>query len=226
MDAYQLVRKELDRLKPEFINSVVELVKIPSVYREDTSPYPFGESINQALEKTLQRCKQLGYKTYYDPDGYYGYAEIGEGEELFGILGHLDVVSEGRLEDWDTPPFDMRIPVTANKEELVTKLTDTAMKYNLAYEEFDYLPSIYIPMDSELVQTLLEAYQSITDDAKSQPITSGGATYARAMDNCIAFGAIFPNQEKVEHQPNEYMDIEKMMQAMEIYARAILQLTT
>ena len=39
--------------------------------------------------------KDLGYRTYADPDGYYGWAEIGEGDTLIGVLGHLDVVPPG-----------------------------------------------------------------------------------------------------------------------------------
>ena len=38
--------------------------------------------------------------------GYYGYAEIGEGKEMLGILGHLDVVPPGKLKDWEHDPFD------------------------------------------------------------------------------------------------------------------------
>ncbi len=33
-------------------------------------------------------------------------AEIGEGAEMLGILGHLDVVPPGKLDDWEHDPFD------------------------------------------------------------------------------------------------------------------------
>ena len=36
-----------------------------------------------------------------------GWAEIGEGEQLIGILAHLDVVPAGN--DWDYPPYDLTI---------------------------------------------------------------------------------------------------------------------
>ena len=45
---------------------------------------------------------------------------------------------------------DMRIPVTFKKDDLVAKLTKTAEKYGLTYEEFDFLDSLYVPLDSEL----------------------------------------------------------------------------
>src|SRR5699024_11049830 len=46
-------------------------------------------------------------ETMMDPEGYYGYAEIGEGEELFGVLGHVDVVPVGDLNNWDSDPFEL-----------------------------------------------------------------------------------------------------------------------
>ena len=86
--------------------ALIELVRIPSVCDEGGGGYPFGESIDQALRKALQVAGDLGFKTQYGEGGYYGYAEIGEGKEMLGILGHLDVVPPGKLSDWDRDPFD------------------------------------------------------------------------------------------------------------------------
>ena len=40
---------------------------------------PFGQAIQDVLEKTLELARELGFQTYIDPEGYYGYAEIGQG---------------------------------------------------------------------------------------------------------------------------------------------------
>ena len=69
-----------------------ELVRIPSVCDEGEGGYPFGAAVDQALRKALQIAGDLGFRTHYGDGGYYGYAEIGEGEEMVGVLGHLDVV--------------------------------------------------------------------------------------------------------------------------------------
>ncbi len=50
--------------------------------------------------------------------------------------------------------IDMRIPVLANKEHLVHILSEKAATYGLDCQEYDYLPALYVPLDSELVQTL------------------------------------------------------------------------
>lgn len=426
----------------EFLRNLDRLITIPSYYQEDKSIYPFGENIQKVLEEMLNICKELGFKTYIDPEGYYGYAEVGEGDKLVGVLGHLDVVPPGNLEKWDNPPFspvikdgkyygrgsqddkgptlaaiyalktlldsglklnyrvrfifgtdeenlwrdmpkyiekeemptigftpdskfpliysekgllqcklvgknesgmifkggdafnsvpssmivpkdeelkrvltelnyefeekendieiigksvhaqvaetginainrymhaltllgkesksgkfisenligfdfaepifglikdehsgelkfnvgkiefteneeilgiDMRIPVTYDKEDIVKTLSKKAKEYGFEYRQHDYLKSIYVPLDSELITTLMSAYQEVTGDMESQPVASGGATYARAMENCVAFGCVLPNRPKTEHQPNEYIVLDDMKQAMKIYIKA------
>ena len=54
----------------------------------------------------LQIAADLGFRTKYGDGGYYGIAETGEGAEMLGILGHLDVVPPGKLKDWNRDPFD------------------------------------------------------------------------------------------------------------------------
>ena len=83
-----------------------ELVRIPSVCAEGAGGYPFGAAVDQALREALQIAGDLGFRTHYGDGGYYGYAEIGEATEMLGVLGHLDVVPPGKLEDWQAGPFD------------------------------------------------------------------------------------------------------------------------
>ena len=42
----------------------------------------------------LKLGESLGFRTK-NIDGYCGYIEFGEGKEMLGIIGHLDVVPEG-----------------------------------------------------------------------------------------------------------------------------------
>ena len=90
-------------LKEDIINSTCNLIKIPSVLSKSQNPnLPFGKYCITALEYVLDLGNSLGFRTK-NIDGYCGYIEFGEGEELIGIIGHLDVVPEG--ENWTYPPF-------------------------------------------------------------------------------------------------------------------------
>ena len=435
-----------DDVKEQFLTSLQTIISYPSVLNEGENGTPFGQAIQDVLEKTLEIAQEMGFQTYLDPEGYYGYAEIGQGEELLAVLCHLDVVPAGDLEDWQTPPFeatlkdgwligrgvqddkgpslaalyavkslldqgvaftkrirfifgtdeetlwrcmnrynqieekadlgfapdssfpltyaekgllqvklhgpgwedrplqagralnvvpdkatykgerleellpvieqsgvnyteetgavtvlglskhskdaaegvnaivglaeslsliqphpallfiadavgedatgaalfgeikdepsgalsfniatlsideeqseigiDIRIPVLADKDALVERLTEVAASYQLQYEEFDYVAPLYVPLDSPLVSTLMAVYQEETGD-QTPAMSSGGATFARTMENCVAYGALFPDALQTEHQANERAKLDDLYRAMEIYAETIRRL--
>lgn len=101
--------KFIDEKQNEIINTVSELVKIPSVSTETDNPsLPFGEHCTNALNYILNLGKSMGFRTK-NIDNYCGYIEFGEGEKLIGIIGHLDVVPALEDDGWTTPPFSPTI---------------------------------------------------------------------------------------------------------------------
>lgn len=93
--------------KDELIKNLQELIKIPSVHKESNNQNePFGKNTVRALNYILNLGKKLGFRTK-NIDNYCGYIEFGSGDELIGIVGHLDVVPE--CENWTYPPFDAQI---------------------------------------------------------------------------------------------------------------------
>lgn len=141
------------------------------------------------------------------------------------VSGKL-TVNAGKLDikgDSEELGLDIRVPVTFDAEEIKASIKDLAQKYELEYEEYDFLDSIYIPEDSSLIKTLKKVYEEETG-LDGTPKSSGGATYARALDNCVAFGPIFPDSPKTEHQVNENEAIENIMKAAKIYSLAVYEL--
>ena len=156
--------------------------------------------------------------------------EDATGSNLFGTVsdepsGTLSFNVSGLTIDQDKSEIriDMRIPVLADKEKLVQELRQIAEKYQLCYEKFDYLAPLYVPLDSKLVSTLMAVYKEKTKD-DSPAVSSGGATFARTMPNCVAFGALFPGALQTEHQANERTVIDDLYKAMDIYAETIYRL--
>lgn len=93
--------------KELLLKDLAEMVKIPSKLEGYGNPkYPFGKNIDDALNAFLKIGEKLGFKTK-NIDKHCGYIEFGEGEEMVGIVGHLDVVPEG--EGWTYPPFELTI---------------------------------------------------------------------------------------------------------------------
>ena len=83
---------------------------------------------------------------------------------------------------------------------------------------------LYFKKDSDLVKTLLHAYQEETGDYKTPIKAIGGGTYAKEADNVIAFGAEFPGWDSKMHGVNESSRKADMIKSMAIYARAIKEL--
>lgn len=92
--------------REEIIQTAQELLWIKSVKTEPAPGQPFGAGVDEALRYILAKAGELGFKTK-NLDGYAGHAEFGQGEELVGILNHVDVVPEG--EDWTYPPYGAEI---------------------------------------------------------------------------------------------------------------------
>lgn len=152
------------------------------------------------------------------------------GRTLFGevnddISGEL-TLNVGTLEineHYSEITLDLRIPVTQDKELIESRLIEACALYGLDYNEYDYLTSLHVPLESELVQTLLSIYRDKTGD-DCEPTTTGGATYARSMPNMVAFGAHFPGSSSLAHQENEHIELDDFYKAMSIYAEAIFRL--
>ena len=119
--------------------------------------------------------------------------------------------------------LDMRCPVSANRE----MLRDAAIAHLPGFEVETSIdkPPHHVPGESELVRNLLAAYEEETG-LNGKPMSTGGGTYAKVLKQGVAFGALFPDEEDLAHQADEYEDIDRLMLAMKIYANALIRLTT
>ena len=101
----ELIEKE----KQNIIGALCDLIEIPSISTETNLPQePFGKNCADALNYLLELGETFGFRTK-NIDNYCGYIEFGEGEELVGIVGHLDVVPALEEDGWTTPPFSPNI---------------------------------------------------------------------------------------------------------------------
>lgn len=120
-----------------------------------------------------------------------------------------------------TGTLDMRCPVTADQEALkqaaATHLPGIDVK--VAMQK----PPHHVPAESELVSSLLAAYEEETG-LEGKPMSTGGGTYAKVLKQGVAFGAQFPDEEDLAHQADEYEEIDRLMLAAKIYANALIRL--
>lgn len=100
--------EEVTERKDELLDYLFRQLRIPSVREDDlaTEEAPVGPGPKAALEDFLEMAREDGFETkQFGP--WAGRVEIGSGEELLGILGHVDVVPVGS--GWETDPFEPQI---------------------------------------------------------------------------------------------------------------------
>ena len=103
MDWYKLAKEREEELMAE----LRELLRIESILDEEkaTAEAPFGPGPLDALKFMLEKGQEQGMAVK-NVDNMAGHIEMGQGEELLGILCHVDVVPAGDLATWTHPPFE------------------------------------------------------------------------------------------------------------------------
>ena len=117
--------------------------------------------------------------------------------------------------------LDFRCPVSADLEAL--RAAAEAHLPGFTVETLEIKPAHHVPADSELVRQLLAAYEEETG-LKGEAIAIGGGTYAKVLQQGVAFGASFPGDEDLAHQADEYVSVDGLMKAMKVFANALIRL--
>lgn len=143
-------------------------------------------------------------------------------DEVSGALTLNFGTLHGNEEKWEIG-LNIRYPVTESYAELINKMKDSLPGW-LACKETDHMSSIYLPEDHAGIQTLMQAYRSVSG-RKEKPEAIGGATYARVLKTGVAFGAVFPESLDTAHQADEMVLQEDMRKAIDIYKQAIFTWT-
>lgn len=128
---------------------------------------------------------------------------------------------------------DIRYPNDLDAKAIMAGFDEAcaAVKSNItATLDSDSAP-LFVDPNSELVTKLMNIYRQYTNDTFSCAKTIGGGTYARMFDNFVSFGPELPNEVKTTdqfvggpHQRDEGVKVSELMQAIAIYADAIVAL--
>ena len=117
--------------------------------------------------------------------------------------------------------LDIRYPVMTNPDMIIKNVS--ASLPGMRVDAMEVKEPHHVPAGSKLVQNLLDAYHEVTGYER-KCLYTGGGTYARSLQEGVAFGASFPQDEDLAHQANEYADIEGLYKNIKIFALAIVKL--
>lgn len=210
-------------------------VNAEGVAAHASTPEKGSNAISKVMEELYKKCKESGFvcsdglckfiEFYHDKIGF-----CIHGEQIGCVISDKETgrltFNAGKIsteENKITLSIDMRCPATVSDKEILNKLDKEVSRYGIKIANVDFLKPVFSDCNSFLVKTLLDVYREETGDL-SQPLTMGGGTYARAMDNIVAFGPLFPGREATEHTCNEYISTDDLISITKIYAGAIARL--
>lgn len=179
----------------EIVNCDCDICNFINMYNEKIALKNHGENIGCGFEDDVSG------KLNFNP----GVIKINEDEIILSINVRYPIKSSSR----------------AVYEGIRNELKGTGIEL---IEDDDEMKPLYVPKDNLLVQKLMKVYREETGDYDSEPITIGGGTYARSMENAVAFGPVFPGQKELAHQKDEFISIDHLMKLARIYTKAIYEL--
>ncbi|AKG74315.1 dipeptidase PepV [Salinicoccus halodurans] len=152
----------VSQYKDDLIKDLFGLLEIESVKGEPAKNAPVGEGPKAALDYMMSLGERDGMISR-EVDSLAGHLEVGRGERLFGILGHVDVVPPGN--GWDTNPFE---PVLKDGEIIARGVQDDKGPTMAAYYalkilkeqgmDFQYRTRLIIGTDEESDWQCTDAY--------------------------------------------------------------------
>ena len=119
--------------------------------------------------------------------------------------------------------LDIRYPLCGSEELMLGQAAKRVAPAGMSVCCASSHTPLHVPADSKIVRGLLKVYHEVTG-LPAYTIAIGGGTYSRMMPNTVAFGVCFPGDMDVCHIADEYIDIEKMMLGVKIFAHAIAEI--
>jgi len=119
--------------------------------------------------------------------------------------------------------FDSRVPICATEANTFDVLEKNLAPYKLTLSRTGFEPPHHTPAESPFVQTLLKVYEHYTGN-KGECIAIGGGTYVHGIAGGVAFGPTMPGIDTRMHSNDEFIILDDMLKAAQIYAQVIVEL--
>lgn len=127
--------------------------------------------------------------------------------------------------------LDIRYPNDADVHTMRKAIEEACQGYELTPHVYNKANPLFVDPNSELVQTLTSVYQAYSNDYETKNMTIGGGTYAKKFEHFVAYGPLFPKQDKPKglvvggcHQADEGIALSDLFTATAIYTEAIAHL--
>lgn len=122
--------------------------------------------------------------------------------------------------------IDIRYPVTVKGDNVLKQFKKVARISDLSVDVLHHEKPLYVSKDSELVNVLSDAYESVMGE-KPQLYSTGGGTYARKLGGKgVAFGPAFSDDDVRMHNADESINEENFFKHSQICLEAMYRMFT
>ena len=175
------------------------------------------KSIAQASGDAL--AKML-YNTFADAYGVAADMAI-QSETMGRLTLNLGVL---RIENGELyAEVDCRYPMEADAAKL-TQLLNNQLHGITVVLDYDAKPTLQDAFDP-FIKILADNYQHWAKDDINPPLISGGVSYSKVFQHCVAFGPHRPNDVSLAHQADECISIKEMKKLLQIYTQTMIDLS-
>lgn len=119
--------------------------------------------------------------------------------------------------------FDLRFLFDHDMQYYIDKLSAIGAAYGWRLENAGGFEPLYMEESQPLPQKLMQVYREYSGDGSPARVMGVG-TYAKTMNNFLAFGPELDSEPNLIHQANESIAQWQLLELAKIYARAIYEL--
>jgi len=123
--------------------------------------------------------------------------------------------------------INIRYPITANREKMVNQITAVLKKYDFTIIKIKDSPPAFVNKEEPIIKRMTDICNKQLG-LSLEPYIMGGGTYARKLNHAVGYGPGIPHsgnkfgpERGRGHQPDEYVELEKLKNAICIYVEAI-----
>ncbi len=181
MEYVEKIHKYVVEHKDEILNTLKELVKIPSVRGEAEFDAPFGKECSEILEYTENLYSQNGFETELNKKDGYLLSYFGNGQKTLGLFAHADVVDVS--DDWvHTAPFE---PLEKEGYLIGRGVLDDKSAVVISLYCAKILKELNIPFNSKLVMFTGSNEETGMGDAENYIKTHAAPDFSLACDTAF-----------------------------------------
>lgn len=117
-----------------------------------------------------------------------------------------------------------RLPLSLGEQGLSERMEKAMAGTGMTQEVTRFMDGFCVDPEKDPAKTLIQVYREETGDMESKPYANGSGSYARIMKDFVPYGMALQNEPLQFHIEDEFVSVERLFQAAQIYAEALYRL--